>query len=187
LLYDSDLVPVGEDQKQHVEVCRDIAGSFNNSFGNVFVIPESYIVNDTAKVQGLDGGKMSKSYGNSVEVFEDLNLQKRKIMGITTDSRPMESPKEPEGDHLFQLYSLFASAEQTKSLADRYRRGGFGYGEIKKELAELAESYFATARQRREELTRNTDYVKKVLADGAEGASTKAAEVLVRIKKSCGV
>ncbi|MDR1290370.1 MAG: tryptophan--tRNA ligase [Planctomycetaceae bacterium] len=187
LLYDSNLVPVGEDQKQHVEVCRDIAGAFNNSFGEVFVIPEAYIVRDTAKVPGLDGGKMSKSYGNSVEVFEDLKLQKKKIMSITTDSRPMESPKEPEGDHLFQLYSLFATPEQTQSLAERYRRGGFGYGEIKKELASLAESYFATARKRREELLAKPEYVREILADGAKRAANKAADVLNRIKKSCGI
>ncbi|MDR2762780.1 MAG: tryptophan--tRNA ligase [Planctomycetaceae bacterium] len=187
LLYDSNLVPVGEDQKQHVEVCRDIAGSFNNSFGEAFVIPEAYIVKDTAKVPGLDGGKMSKSYGNSVEVFEDLKLQKKKIMSITTDSRPIESPKDPEGDHLFQLYSLFASTEQIQSLEERYKRGGFGYGEIKKELAILAESFFAAARQRREELIKKPEDVKKILNDGAKKASKKAAEVLTRVKKICGV
>ncbi|MDR2643294.1 MAG: tryptophan--tRNA ligase [Planctomycetaceae bacterium] len=187
LLYDSNLVPVGEDQKQHVEVCRDIAGSFNSSFGEVFVIPEAYIVQDTAKVPGLDGGKMSKSYGNSIEVFENLKSQKKKIMGITTDSRPIELPKDPETDHLFHLYSLFASAEQTQSLAERYRRGGFGYGEVKKELVVLAESYFAEARKRREELAAKPEYVRNVLADGAKRATKKAAEVLDRVKKSCGI
>jgi tryptophanyl-tRNA synthetase len=187
LLYDSNLVPVGEDQKQHVEVCRDIAGSFNSSFGEVFVIPEAYIVRDTAKVPGLDGGKMSKSYGNSVDVFGDLKLQKKKIMGITTDSRPIESPKNPEGDHLFQLYSLFASKEQTQLLAERYRCGGFGYGEVKKELVVLAEAFFANARKRREELAAKPEYVKKILTDGAKRAATKADEVLKKVKKACGI
>ncbi|MDR2345431.1 MAG: tryptophan--tRNA ligase [Planctomycetaceae bacterium] len=187
LIYDSEIVPVGEDQKQHVEVCRDIAGSFNNSFGDSFIIPQAYIVKDTAKVPGLDGGKMSKSYGNSVEVFDDLKTQKKKIMRITTDSRPVESPKDPEGDHLFQLYSLFASPEQTQLLAERYRKGGFGYGEIKRELAELAEAYFATARKKRDELVSKPEYVKKILSDGAKRASEKAATVLTRIKKACGI
>ncbi|MDR0391503.1 MAG: tryptophan--tRNA ligase [Planctomycetaceae bacterium] len=187
LLYDSNLVPVGEDQKQHVEVCRDIACSFNHIFGEVFVIPEAYIVRDAAKVAGLDGGKMSKSYGNTVEVFEDLKLQKKKIMGITTDSRPIESPKEPDDDHLFQIYSLFATKEQTQELAARYRRGGFGYGEVKKELVILAESFFAEARKRREEFAAKPEYVERILADGAKRAASKAAEVLERVKKACGI
>jgi tryptophanyl-tRNA synthetase len=187
LLYDSNLVPVGEDQKQHVEVCRDIAGSFNSMFGEVFVLPKAYIVEDTAKVPGLDGGKMSKSYGNAIDVFEELKAQRKKIMGITTDSRPIESPKEPETDHLFQLYSLFATKEQTQTLAETYRRGGFGYGNVKKELANLAEAYFENARKKREELTEKPDYVKQILKEGAEKANKKANEVLARIKKACGI
>ncbi|MDR2754554.1 MAG: tryptophan--tRNA ligase [Planctomycetaceae bacterium] len=187
LLYDSELVPVGEDQIQHVEVCRDIAGSFNHSFGEVFVLPKAYVVKDTAKVPGLDGGKMSKSYGNAVDVFEEIKLQRKKIMGIVTDSRPMEEPKNPEGDHLFELYSLFASAEQTKLLAETYCRGGFGYGGVKKELLVLAESYFAEARLRREELSARPEKVREILAEGAARARKKASEVLQRVKQACGI
>jgi tryptophanyl-tRNA synthetase len=188
LLYDSDLVPVGEDQDQHIEVCRDIAGAFNHTFGETFVLPNAYIVKDTAKVPGLDGGgKMSKSYNNTIEVFETLNIQKKKIMGITTDSRPMEEPQEPDGDHLFTLYSLFASEEQTKALAETYCRGGFGYGGIKKELAVLAENYFSAARSRREELLAKPGEVREVLAAGAATARKKGSEVLRRVKDACGL
>jgi tryptophanyl-tRNA synthetase len=187
LLYDSELVPVGEDQIQHVEVCRDIAGSFNHSFGEVFVLPKAYVVKDTAKVPGLDGGKMSKSYGNAVDVFEELKSQRKKIMSIVTDSRPMEEPKNPEGDHLFELYSLFASAEQTKSLAETYSRGGFGYGGVKKELVMLAESYFAEARAKREELAAQPEKIRAILAEGAARARKKASEVLTRAQYACGL
>jgi len=188
LLYDSNFVPVGEDQDQHIEVCRDIAGSFNHTFGETFVMPKAYIVQDTAKVPGIDGGgKMSKSYNNTVEVFEPLNVQKKKIMGITTDSRPMEEPKDPAGDPLFTLYSLFASEEQTKALAETYRNGGFGYGSIKKELAVLAENYFAEARNRREELVAKPDEVQEILASGAATARNKGGEVLRRVKEACGL
>lgn len=188
LLYDSDLVPVGEDQTQHIEVCRDIAGAFNHVFGETFVMPNGYFVKDTAKVPGLDGGgKMSKSYNNAVEVFENLTVQKKKIMGITTDSRPMEDPKEPAGDHLFALYSLFASEEQIKALAETYRCGGFGYGTIKRELVVLAEKFFADARERRKELAAKPKEVREVLAAGAVMARSKAREVLHRVKDACGV
>lgn len=187
LIYDSDIVPVGADQVQHIEVCRDIAGAFNHIFGEVFVMPKAQVLESTAKVPGLDGGKMSKSYNNSVEVFEDLKLQKKKIMGITTDSRPMEEPKEPEGDHLFELFSLFASPEQTEELAATYRRGGFGYGSVKKELVVLTEKFFAEARAKREELAAKPEFVRSVLADGAARARKKAQEVLERVQKSCGV
>jgi len=188
LLYDSNYVPVGDDQAQHIEVCRDIAGSFNHTFGETFVLPKGYYVEDAAKVPGLDGsGKMSKSYGNTVEVFEALPAQKKKIMGITTDSRPMEEPKDPVGDHLFTLYSLFASEEQTKALEETYRKGGFGYGIVKKELVVLAENYFAEARARREELVAKPNEVREVLAAGAATARKKGNEVLRRVKDACGL
>jgi tryptophanyl-tRNA synthetase len=130
---------------------------------------------------------MSKSYSNTVEVFEALNVQKKKIMGITTDSRPMEEPKEPEGDHLFALYSLFASEEQIQTLAETYRRGGFGYGNVKKELVVLAENYFAEARNRRQELLAKPHKVREVLATGAATARKKAGEVLRRVRDACGL
>ncbi len=191
LAYDSDIVPVGEDQIQHVEVARDIAGSFNHEFGSednpIFVLPKAQIIKESAKVPGLDGGKMSKSYNNTVEVFEDAKVQKKKIMGIVTDSRPMEEPKDPAGDHLFEIYSLFASAEQIKALDETYRKGGFGYGGIKKELVELAGAFFAEARSRREELAGKPALVRQILADGAARARKKAQAVLLRAQKACGV
>jgi tryptophanyl-tRNA synthetase len=187
LAYDPDVVPVGEDQGQHVEVCRDIAGAFNHVFGEVFVMPKAKIIPATGRVPGTDGEKMSKSYGNTIEVFEDLKSQKKKIMGIKTDSRPMEEPKEPEGDFLFDLYSLFATKEQTDEMAAMYRRGNFGYGSVKKELAQLAENYFAAARDKRKELEASPQTVREILAEGASRARKKASEVLRRAQNACGL
>lgn len=187
LAYDSDIVPVGEDQKQHIEFCRDIAQAFNHTYGEVFVLPKPKILDASAKVPGTDGEKMSKSYGNHIGIFEDPKPMKKKIMRISTDSRPMEEPKDPETDHLFQLYSLFATEQQRESMASMYRAGGFGYGDVKKALAEVATEYFEPARQRREELLANMDRVHQILGDGAAKARSKAAEVLGRAKKACGV
>ena len=187
LAYDSDTVPVGEDQVQHIEVCRDLAASFNHHFGETFVMPKAKIIDTSARVPGVDGEKMSKSYGNTLEVFETPKAARKQIMRIKTDSRPMEAPKDPESDHLFQLYSLFASHAQTESMAATYRRGGFGYGEVKKALADAAGEYFAESRQRREELEAKPDTVRQVLGDGAAKARKKAAEVLLRAQENCGV
>ncbi len=187
LAYDADTVPVGDDQLQHVEVCRDLAGSFNHQFGQVFVMPKAKILDASAKVPGTDGEKMSKSYNNTLEIFEDPKAQRKKIMRITTDSRPMEQPKEPQGDHLFQLYSLVATDAEREAMAALYRRGGFGYGEVKKSLADAAERYFAAPRARRQELAAQQDRVREILADGASRARKKAAQVLARAKKACGL
>lgn len=187
LAYDADVVPVGDDQLQHIEVCRDLAGSFNHHFGEVFVMPKGKILDDSAKVPGTDGEKMSKSYNNTLELFEDPKAQRKKIMRITTDSRRMEEPKEPEGDHLFQLYSLVATAEQTAEMAALYRRGGFGYGEVKKALADAAEIYFGEARARRLELAANPAKVRDILAHGALQARKKAAQTLARVKRAAGL
>ncbi len=187
LAYDSDTVPVGEDQLQHIEVCRDLAGSFNARFGETFVMPRAKILEGMARVPGTDGEKMSKSYNNTLEVFEEPKILRKKIMRIVTDSRPVEQPKEPETDHLFQLYSLFASPEQREAMAARYRQGGFGYGEVKAALADLAVDYFAEARRRRAELESQPEKVQQILADGARKARAKAAEVLLRAQKACGV
>jgi tryptophanyl-tRNA synthetase len=187
LAYDSDTVPVGEDQIQHIEVCRDLAASFNHHFGQVFVMPKAKLLDASAKVPGTDGEKMSKSYNNTLEIFEDPKAQRKKIMRITTDSRPMDQPKEPEGDHLFQLYSLVASADEREAMAALYRRGGFGYGEVKKALADAAERYFAEPRARRAELAAQPDHVRQILADGAARARQQAAKVLSRAKKACGL
>jgi len=187
LAYDSDLVPVGEDQVQHIEVCRDLAASFNHEFGETFVLPKAKVLSQSARVPGTDGEKMSKSYNNTLDVFEEPEILRRQIMRIVTDSRPMHEPKDPENDHLFQLYALFASDTQREALAATYRRGGFGYGEVKKALADLAIDYFAAARQRRKQYESRPDQVREILAAGAARARAKAAEVLQRAQAACGV
>jgi tryptophanyl-tRNA synthetase len=187
LIYDSDCVPVGEDQVQHIEVARDLAGSFNHEYGETFVLPKAKILDNSARVPGTDGRKMSKSYGNTLAVFEDPKTLRKQLMRIVTDSRPMEQPKEPDEDHLYQLYSLFAKPEQQEAMAAMYRRGGFGYGEVKKALADEAVAFFAEARDRRKELESRPERVREILGDGAATARKKAAEVLLRVQRACGV
>lgn len=187
LAYDSDTVPVGEDQVQHIELCRDLAGSFNHQFGEVFVLPKAKVLDNSARVPGTDGEKMSKSYNNTLAVFEDVKAQTKKIMRIATDSRPMEEPKDPANDVLFMLYSLLVSEVQRDEMAALYRKGGFGYGEIKKKLAEAAEAYFAQARARRTDWEQRPDDVRDILAAGAKKARTKAAQVLARAQDVCGL
>ena len=187
LAYDSDVVPVGEDQVQHIEVTRDLAGSFNHAYGETFVLPKPRVLDSSARVPGTDGQKMSKSYDNTLPVFEDVKKQRKSIMRIQTDSRPMEQPKDPETDHLYQLYSLFAADEQRREMAELYRRGGFGYGDVKRALADVSESYFAEARARRAELEVHPERVRAILAEGASRARRKAREVLWRAQKACGI
>lgn len=187
LAYDSDTVPVGEDQVQHIEVCRDLAASFNHHFGETFVLPKAKVLASASRVPGTDGQKMSKSYGNTLEVFEEPEALRKKIMRIVTDSRPIEQPKDPDSCHLFQLYALFASDEQREEMAATYRRGGFGYGEVKTALAEMAVARFAELRERRRELESKPRQVREILGDGAAKARRKAAEVLLRAQRACGV
>jgi tryptophanyl-tRNA synthetase len=187
LAYDSDTVPVGEDQVQHVEVCRDIAGSFNHQFGEVFVLPKAKVLDNTARVPGIDGEKMSKSYNNTLAVFETPKVQRKQIMRIPTDSRPMEDPKPPEEDVLYQLYSLVASDREREQMAATYRRGQFGYGEVKKSLATAAEAFFAEAREQREQWAAHPADVRAVLAHGATQARAKAGAVLQRAQEACGI
>lgn len=188
LIYDSDVVPVGEDQVQHIEVARDLAGSFNHHYGETFVLPKAKILDHSKKVPGLDGEKMSKSYNNTIEIFEPAKAARKKVMQIKTDARPMEAPKpDYADDHLYQLYSLFASDAERDAMAALYQRGGFGYGEVKKALADLAEKYFAPARERRAELEANPQRVAEILADGAARARKKAAAVLLRAQQACGL
>lgn len=187
LAYDSDTVPVGEDQVQHIEVCRDLAGSFNHQFGEVFVMPKAYVLDHSARVPGTDGEKMSKSYNNTLAVFEDAKVQRKQIMRIVTDSRPMDQPKEPAGDVLYDLFSLVAPEADREAMAALYRRGGFGYGEVKKALADAAEKFWAEPRARRMELAAHPERVREVLADGAAKARKKAGEVLNRAQKACGI
>ena len=187
LAYDSNVVPVGQDQVQHIEVCRDIARSFNHHYGEVFVMPDAKVLEASAKVPGTDGEKMSKSYDNTIQIFEPLKPQRKQIMRIQTDSRPMEDSKDPETDHLYQLLSLFASNEEREEVAAIYRTGGFGYGDIKKRLADAAESYFSDARARREKLEQDPGFVQDVLSEGAKHARAKASEVLDRAQKATGL
>lgn len=187
LAYDSEVVPVGEDQVQHLEVTRDLAASFNHQFGEVFVLPQARLLSHGARVPGTDGQKMSKSYGNTIDVFEEPSALRKKIMRIQTDSRPIEQPKDPLTDHLYQLYGLFVDRDEQQRMAEIYRRGGFGYGEVKKALAEAAERFFAAARQRRQQLADNSQQLDELLADGARRARQRAQQVLLRAQRACGV
>jgi len=187
LAYDAEIVPVGADQIQHIEVCRDIAGSFNHHFGQTFTLPKAQTLDASAKVPGTDGEKMSKSYNNTLELFEEPKALRKKIMRITTDSRAMEEAKEPEGDHLYQLYSLFAADADREAMAAMYRRGGFGYGDVKKAVADEAEKFFAEPRERRAELAANPAKVEAILVEGAARARKKAAATLLRAQKNCGL
>lgn len=187
LAYDSQLVPVGQDQVQHIEVCRDIAGVFNHQFGETFVLPKAKTLEHGAKVPGTDGQKMSKSYDNTLPLFGDVKAIRKQIMRIVTDSRAMEESKEPDDDHLFQLFRLFADPTRVDEMAAMYRRGGFGYGEVKKAVADASEAYFADARAKRAELEQNLDYVHEVLAAGARRAREVAAGVVSRAKSASGL
>src|SRR5437667_4907630 len=188
LIYDSNLVPVGRDQKQHVEMARDIASKFNEIYGQTFVIPEPQIREEAAVVPGIDGQKMSKSYGNTIEIFGDEKTTRKKIMGIVMDSRTPEEPK-PDADKnlAIQLLKLVAAAEVAKDCEERLRAGGLGYGDLKKTLFEQYGNCFATARVRRAELAANLDYVNQVLRDGAARARALAQQVLKRAKVASGL
>lgn len=187
LAYDSDIVPVGLDQVQHIEVTRDLAQRFNRVFDSeVFVLPEARVLDQTAKVPGLDGQKMSKSYGNTIPVFDTPKRLRKTIMKITTDSTPVEDPKDPDTCSVFALYKLFADDAQQAALAARYREGGMGYGEAKQTLYDAAMEHFAEAFERRETLAADPDRVEDVLRDGASKARRKAGEVLERARTACG-
>jgi tryptophanyl-tRNA synthetase len=180
-------VPVGKDQKQHVEVTRDIALKFNARFGDVFTVPEPLIRDEVAVVPGIDGQKMSKSYDNHLVLFGDPKDTRKRIMRIVTDSTPLEAPKDPDTCTVFALYRLLATAEESAALAARYRAGGFGYGEAKKLLhAKLVEA-FEPYRARREELERNPEHVEAVLRDGAARARAEARRTLDGARKAMGL
>lgn len=188
IIYDSHVVPVGVDQVQHVEVTRDIAQRFNAIYQReVFVIPEARVLDSSAKVPGLDGEKMSKSYNNTVEIFEEPKKLRKKIMSIKTDSTPLEAPKNPDTCPVFTLYKLFTTEEEQGALAARYRAGGMGYGEAKQALYEKADAFFAEARERRAKLAADEASVRDILAQGAATARNKAREVLDRARAACGL
>ena len=187
LIYKSDLVPVGADQKQHIEVTRDIAIRFNNTYGEIFTVPSEHIIESVAVVPGTDGQKMSKSYGNTIEIFEPEKSLSKKVMRIVTESTPVEEPKDPDKFNVFALLKLVASPEELAEWEKRYRGVGMGYGEAKKRLSELLIEYFKPYRQKRAELEGNIDYVKEVLFRGAERAKAVAAETLAQARKAVGL
>ncbi|WZO98303.1 tryptophan--tRNA ligase [Isosphaeraceae bacterium EP7] len=186
LLYDADLVPVGQDQKQHLEITRDIAERFNHVYGETFRLPKPYILDASAVVPGLDGRKMSKSYGNTIEIFDEPALIRKKVKKIVTDSTPVEAPKDPATCPLFSLYKLFASADDLTDVDRRYREGGIGYGEMKTRLADSIIAAFDEPRARRAEWVANPSRVAEVRAAAAERARKTARPVLDRARAACG-
>jgi tryptophanyl-tRNA synthetase len=187
LIYHSHLVPVGQDQKQHVEVTRDIAIKFNNIYGEVLTIPEAYILSSAAVVPGLDGQKMSKSYDNTLELFEPAIQTKKKIMRIVTDSTPIEDPKDPDKCTIFALLSLVASQEETQQWRQRYCQGPMGYGEAKKRLVELINELLDPFRHRYDQLARDDDYVQDVLREGGKKARAVAQELMEQVRSDTGI
>jgi len=188
LLFDTQRVPVGKDQRQHLEMTRDIAIKFNETYGDTFVVPDAEIRDEVAVIPGLDGQKMSKSYGNTIEIFGDEKALRKKIMGIKMDSRSPADPK-PDADQnlAIQLLKHFAPADVAADFENRLRAGGLGYGDLKKALFENYWNYFAEARKKRAELAANLDHVNKILSDGAARAQQLARQVLNRAKKASGL
>ncbi len=187
LLPRSDLVPVGQDQKQHVEVTRDIAMKFNQAYGEVFPLPEPKINPNTAKVPGIDGQKMSKSYKNDVKIFETEKRIRKTIMKIVTDSKEVDESKEPEGNTIFELYKLMATEPEVQELADKFRAGGFGYGEAKQTLFEKFMETFSAAREKRSQLEQNLGEVEDVLREGARRAREYASETMELVHNAVGL
>jgi len=188
LIYDANIVPVGRDQKQHVEVTRDIAVKFNQQYGETFVIPEPQIRETVALVPGTDGQKMSKSYGNTIEIFAEEKAARKTIMSLVMDSRGVQEPKpDAEKNIAVQLLKLVAPAEAAAEIEGKLRAGGFGYGDLKKALFEHYWNCFAEPRKKRAELAANLDYVESVMKDGAERAKRVAAKVLQRARKNSGI
>lgn len=196
LIYGGTLVPVGADQKQNIEIARDLAQKFNAAFcagaegeldDPIFPAPEPHILESVAVVPGIDGRKMSKSYGNTIGIFDGGKALKKKVMSIVTDSTPLEAPKDPERDNVFALIRLFADEAKQEEIAAQYRAGGYGYGHAKKELLGLIEDAFAEARERRRALAQNPDYVMDVLREGGKAARAKAEAVMARVRERVGL
>jgi len=192
LIYDSDIVPVGKDQKQHLEITRDIATRINETFGSrrerqVLKLPEARIQPQTEVVPGIDGQKMSKSYGNTIDIFGDEKEMRKRVMSIVTDSTPVDAPKNPEESNIVQLYALVASKEEVEEMREQFRKGGRGYGDLKKQLFERLWDYFAPMRKRRDEILRQEDYIEGVLAQGAERANSIAHGVMKRVRQAVGL
>ena len=187
LIYDSDIVPVGKDQKQHIEMTRDLAVKMNETFGQIFKLPEPRIQPATETVPGIDGQKMSKSYGNNIDIFGDEKEARKRVMSIVTDSTPVDAPKDPANSTIFKLYSLVASKNEIAEMRERFLKGGTGYGDFKKQLFEKLWEYFAPMRRRREEILGDKSYIDDVLARGAQRANEIADRVMERLRKAVGL
>ena len=192
LIYDSDIVPVGKDQKQHLEIARDIATRINEIFGSkregrVLKLPEARIQAQTEVVPGIDGQKMSKSYGNTIDIFGDEKEMRKRVMSIVTDSTAVEAPKDPDTSTIVQLYALIASKDEVDEMREQFRKGGRGYGDFKKQLFEKLWDYFAPMRKRRDEILRHKDYIESVLAQGAGRANSIADGVMKRVRQAVGL
>jgi len=187
LIYDSDLVPVGRDQKQHVEITRDLATKINETYGETLKLPQPRIQETTQTVPGLDGQKMSKSYGNTIDIFSEEKEMRRRVMSIVTDSMPVEAPKNPDQSTIFHLFSLVATPEEAATMRAAFEKGGSGYGDFKKQLFVRLWEYFAPMRQRREEILARPGYIEEVLTLGAERANGIANEVMTRVRQAIGL
>lgn len=187
LLFQAERIPVGKDQKQHIEVARDLAIKFNNTFGETFVVPEP-VINDTlATIPGVDGQKMSKSYGNTIDIFQSEKQLKKSVMSIMTDSTPVEEPKDYEKCNLFNIFKLFASADRVSDVQALYENGGAMYGKIKLELVDILWEFFREARQKREVLAKDPAQVREILARGAVKAREKAVITLDLVRDRVGL
>ncbi|MHC4983691.1 MAG: tryptophan--tRNA ligase [Planctomycetota bacterium] len=188
VIYDANLVPVGQDQRQHIEMTRDIAAKFNRQFNReVLVLPEAYIVPEVAVVPGIDGQKMSKSYDNTIEIFQTPKQTKKRCAEMVTDSTPLDAPKNPEQCNVYALLKLFASKEEADEVAARYRAGGYGYGQAKQRLAELIDEQFAEAREKYAELEKAPDTVRDILREGGRKARETADATMNRVRDACGI
>jgi tryptophanyl-tRNA synthetase len=187
LIYDSDIVPVGKDQKQHIEITRDLAVKMNETFGQIFKLPEPRIRAATETVPGVDGQKMSKSYGNTIDIFGDEKETRKRVMSIVTDSKPVDEPKDPATSTIFQLFSLVGSKDEIAAMGERFRKGGAGYGDFKKQLFEKLWEYFSPMRKRREEILADKLYVDNVLVRGAGRANEVANDVMTRVRAAVGL
>jgi tryptophanyl-tRNA synthetase len=186
LLFGSHVVPVGEDQRQHVEIAADIAQAFNRSYGDILVIPEAVIRKEAAEIPGTDGRKMSKSYDNVIPIFSPRDQLRARIIGMVTDSRPPDQPKDPDQDNLFCIYKHFAAREETEAMRRKYLRGGFGYGEVKQALYDVLERTFAGARVQYDGYLQDRSYLDRVLIEGAERARAAAAPMLSKVRAAVG-
>ena len=187
LIYDSDIVPVGKDQKQHIEITRDLAVKMNETFGEVFKLPEPRIQAETQVVPGIDGQKMSKSYGNNIDIFGDEKETRKRVMSIVTDSTSVEAPKDPSKSTIFHLYSLVASKNEIAEMREKFLKGGTGYGDFKKQLFEKLWEYFEPMRKRREEILADKSYIDNVLTRGAQRANEIADQVMKRVRNAVGL